>query len=418
MLASLPDTLTAATEKAYALVIADVSDPLAAQALIAQATDQQAPLVLAVHMNRLSDLTAGGARRLADALREQARMAHGPVCLMLEGVQNLEQVEKAGWLGFCAVLLEEREADFVREAVEFAHGNGLAVVAFLAQAQAGAMPSLPDPIRTRAFIESTNPDALLVELEGAVPFSHLGALCEGLSVPLLLRTRGTLSEGDLKRALALGVRAFDCSSVLSETLVAVLREHVSAPDFEPITLLDRRDSALRETLSTYLRRTGSAGQAPCQPVDIPTYAEQLFTQGYSCAESVFTAFAETEGYSSEVAHRAATSFIGGMARQGLTCGALIGGLMVIGAREAHSNPQYKPPRYAARAMAAELVRWYQTQKGTTNCRDLLQLDLSDPEQARQYSAERHLHGICIPLVREVSEWLIARFNRQAGELDT
>lgn len=408
MLASLSDLLATATEKAYALVIASVDDLLAAQALIVQAAAQQAPLVLALPTERLHGLTAREARRLADALREQARMAPTPICLMLSGVQTLAQVEQAIHLGFSAILIERAESGLIQRSVELARERGVAVAALLAQAEGTV--SLPDPALARALVENAEPDALLLALREASPFNHLTALCEGLSVPLLLRVE-TMAEDDFRRALALGVRAFDCSPMLTETLTVALREHVNTPDFEASTLVRQRDSNLREALSACLKLTESAGQTPYQPIDIPSYAEQLFAQGYSCAESVFTAFAEVEGYSSEVAHRAATSFIGGMAGQGLTCGALIGGLMVIGAREAHSDTRHKPPRYAARAMAAELVRWYQAQKGTTNCRELLQLDLSDPEQAKQYSRERHLYGICIPLVREVSEWLIARFKR-------
>ncbi len=411
MLGSLPALLTAATEKAYGLVLASVDDLLAAQALMTQAGKQEAPLVLVVRTDRFRGISTGEVRRLSDALREQARMARVPICLMLAGVQNLEQVGEAIRLGFCACLIENHETDFVQESGRLARENGLAVAVLLGQAEA------VDPVRARAFVESAGPDALLLSWGDAVPFDRLAALCEGLSAPLLLRTAAVLPEEDLKRALALGVRGFDCTPILTEALTGALRQHISAPDFKPHTLLDQRDNALCGSLSACLKITGSEGQAPFTPIDIPAYAEELFRQGYSCAESVFTAFAEAEGYSSEVAHRAATSFIGGMARQGLTCGSLIGGLMVIGAREAHSNPQYKPPRYAARAMAAELVRWYQAQKSTTNCRDLLQLDLSDPEQAKQYSTERHLHGVCIPLVRETSEWLIARFNRFAGESD-
>jgi C_GCAxxG_C_C family probable redox protein len=401
MLASLADLLAAAEHKGYALALVSADDLLAAQALIAQASDQEAPLALLVHTGRLSELSSAESRRLADALREQARMARVPVCPVLAGVTQLNQVAEAVRLGFCAVLLENDEAAFVQESVGLAHQKGLSVVA-----------------RIRDSAISAGPAALLVEMGGAVPLDEVAALCRAAPVPILLRPGAALPAPDLERVLAPGLRGIDCTPMLSEALAVALRERACAPGFDPHALLDLRNSILRETLAACLKVTGSAGQAPYAPIDIPAYAMQLFEQGYTCAEAIFIAFAEAEGYSSEVAHRAATSFIGGIGNQGQVCGTLIGGLMVIGVREAHTNPQHKPPRYAARALAVELLHWYQAQKGSTNCRDLLQLDLSDPEQAGQFSMERHFHGVCMPLMRETSEWLVARFARLAEESST
>ena len=150
----------------------------------------------------------------------------------------------------------------------------------------------------------------------------------------------------------------------------------------------------------------SAGQAQPPPTDIPTYAEELFRSGYSCAEAIFKAFSEAGGYASEVAQRASTMFIGGMSNQGLTCGTLVGALMVIGAQQSDADPGNKPPRQAAQDLGAELIRWYAEQKGPTACKVLLNLDLSDPDQASQFSMDTHFDGVCAPLMRETSEWLL------------
>lgn len=152
--------------------------------------------------------------------------------------------------------------------------------------------------------------------------------------------------------------------------------------------------------------TDSPNDGTPHPIDIPAYAEELYRGGHACAETIFLAFAEAGGYSSEVAQRASSMFLGGMCRQGMTCGALIGGLMVIGAQMSDADPLNKTPRRAAHALGVELIRWYAEQKGATTCKALLNLDLSDPEQAARYSMETHFEGVCVPLVRETSEWLL------------
>ena len=89
-----------------------------------------------------------------------------------------------------------------------------------------------------------------------------------------------------------------------------------------------------------------------------------------------------------------------MAMQGLTCGALTGGLMVIGAAQSHPVPANRLSRDRARKTAARLIHWFEEQQGTTNCRDLLNLDISTPGGMETFAASDLNESRCMPLVEE------------------
>jgi C_GCAxxG_C_C family probable redox protein len=60
------------------------------------------------------------------------------------------------------------------------------------------------------------------------------------------------------------------------------------------------------------------------------FAEEVYEERFSCAPALFSAFAEAEGIDLETATSVSTSFGAGMASIGDTCGAVTGGMMVLG----------------------------------------------------------------------------------------
>ncbi len=75
-------------------------------------------------------------------------------------------------------------------------------------------------------------------------------------------------------------------------------------------------------------------------------AAELFQKGYNCSQSVIGAYAEELGVPEETALRMAAGFGGGIGRCGEACGALTGGVMVVGLRtgSAEANPIGKAAR--------------------------------------------------------------------------
>lgn len=131
-------------------------------------------------------------------------------------------------------------------------------------------------------------------------------------------------------------------------------------------------------------------------------ANERFAQGLNCAQSVFSAFADTADISEEAALRLASPFGGGIARQGQVCGAVTGALMVLGLRRGNSTPQGKEETYR---LSEEFVRAFQERHGAVLCRELIGYDISTPKGLQAARDGKVFHSICPGLVNSAAEML-------------
>lgn len=141
-------------------------------------------------------------------------------------------------------------------------------------------------------------------------------------------------------------------------------------------------------------------------------AEKRFLEGFSCAQAVFSAFAEAEGMELETALKTASSFGAGMARMGDTCGALTGGMMVLGlkyGRTAADDTDAKEKNYR---LVHEFVEEFDKRFGHSLCRDLLGFDPGSPEASQKFKDDPELERRCAGFVREASELLERIINAE------
>ena len=96
-------------------------------------------------------------------------------------------------------------------------------------------------------------------------------------------------------------------------------------------------------------------------------AEQRRAEGYNCCQSVMLACADMVDFPQEAAY-AGFCFGAGM-NCGSICGALSGGLMVIGAALPRQDVMVNRP--LARAAALELEKRFRDRFGTLLCHDIL-----------------------------------------------
>ena len=103
-----------------------------------------------------------------------------------------------------------------------------------------------------------------------------------------------------------------------------------------------------------------------------------FSEGFSCSQSVLSAFAPGFGLDADAALRVSAAFGGGMGRTGGTCGAVTGALMVLGLKYGATvvNPAAKD---LTAAQAREFMTRFQARHGATTCADLLGVNISTPE---------------------------------------
>lgn len=129
-----------------------------------------------------------------------------------------------------------------------------------------------------------------------------------------------------------------------------------------------------------------------------------FDKGFNCAESVLLAGAEFFRKESPNIPRLATPFGGGLSGNGYACGAITGGLMVIGlccGRDATADLERKRKTYdlADRFLAAFKKRF-----DSVNCRDLSGVDFKSILGMQKYKKSVHAE-VCVPIVEFVAEWL-------------
>jgi C_GCAxxG_C_C family probable redox protein len=118
-------------------------------------------------------------------------------------------------------------------------------------------------------------------------------------------------------------------------------------------------------------------------------AIDAFKSGLNCAQSVVIAFADDLGFDSSFATGMSSGFGGGMGRLQEKCGAVTGAFMVMGIynnTKYHDNLTLKNETYA---MVQKFDEKFNLMHGTTQCRALLNCDISS-EEGHHFAKENNL----------------------------
>lgn len=133
--------------------------------------------------------------------------------------------------------------------------------------------------------------------------------------------------------------------------------------------------------------------------------------GFNCAQAVLAGFAEELGMDLALARRIATPFGGGLSMGGDLCGAVSGGLMVIGLRYGRAALEDLAAKERSYALGRRFVAEFTTRFGSATCRDLLGVDVGTPDGLAAFR-ERNCHGtVCPDFVKgavEILEGLLAQ----------
>ncbi len=142
-------------------------------------------------------------------------------------------------------------------------------------------------------------------------------------------------------------------------------------------------------------------------------ADDRHREGFNCAQSALSPFAEELGLPLDVAMRLAAPFGGGMGRQGEVCGAASGALMALGLR--YGSPVAdKDAKETVYAITAEFLRRFEARTGALLCRDLIQSDMTTPEGLAWARARNVFTTICPGLIAaavEIADDLIQRSGK-------
>ena len=131
-------------------------------------------------------------------------------------------------------------------------------------------------------------------------------------------------------------------------------------------------------------------------------AARLFTDGDSCSQAVFVAFAPSFGLDPTLALRLASGFGGGM-HIGGTCGAATGAVLALGLM--FTDDDTPEDRRRVTAAVESFYARFLDRVGAIDCPDILGCDIRTSE-GRTTSRERGLReSRCLPAVRAAAQIL-------------
>lgn len=135
------------------------------------------------------------------------------------------------------------------------------------------------------------------------------------------------------------------------------------------------------------------------PEETAELAAENWRTGYYCAESVLAAIATSQGIESDLIPKIASAFCSGLAETNGPCGAMTGGVMGLSMCEGRGDIHADRTRLYEKTQ--QLVQTFEGQFGSTQCTQLLQLQLGTPESKAEYQA-RNLNIRCEGYVREAA----------------
>jgi ketose-bisphosphate aldolase len=192
-------------------------------------------VVILVSERRFS---APGGALLLSALVAIAKASETPACVQLDHVRSIEPVRAAFALGAGAVMADgsrlslEENVEFVRAAAAAGAPHGGEVEAELGGiegdediAAAAAAGALTDPDDASTFVTQVGVACLAVSVGNVhgvyrqpprLDWDRLRAILERVSCPLSLHGASGLPDGDVRRAIALGIRKVNANTELRD----------------------------------------------------------------------------------------------------------------------------------------------------------------------------------------------------------
>ncbi|NPU84082.1 MAG: C_GCAxxG_C_C family protein [Syntrophaceae bacterium] len=135
-------------------------------------------------------------------------------------------------------------------------------------------------------------------------------------------------------------------------------------------------------------------------------ATERLRDTYNCAQSVLSSFRDETGLDDDLALKIATGLGAGMGRKQEVCGAVTGGILVLGLRHGRGTTEGRPSTEYTYLKTVELMDRFAARHGSCLCRELLRgYDLKTEEGRRHAKAEDTMGRICRPCVHTVIEIL-------------
>lgn len=139
---------------------------------------------------------------------------------------------------------------------------------------------------------------------------------------------------------------------------------------------------------------------------------------HGCAQVVAGTLMEILGISNDLVLMATSCFAGG-AKRCLACGALSGGLMVLGMKYGRRNLEDgAEAQEESLEPAMELVDRFMNKYNTTNCCELTGFDFRDPDQFQLFIDSPEANRKCAERISKVCGWVAEIISRRDNQINS
>ncbi len=137
-----------------------------------------------------------------------------------------------------------------------------------------------------------------------------------------------------------------------------------------------------------------------------------------CSQVVAGTLMEILGISDDLVLKAASFFAGGSKRC-LTCGAISGGLIVLGMKYGRCKEEDDTgAEEEAVDPAMELVDRFMNEYNTTNCCELTGFDFRNPDQFQSFKDSPEAKQKCTEKMSKVCGWVAEIISRRDNQIDS
>lgn len=133
-------------------------------------------------------------------------------------------------------------------------------------------------------------------------------------------------------------------------------------------------------------------------------AVATFFDGFNCAQSVLSVFSDDFQLNRDKALKLACGFGAGIALRGDMCGAVSGGIMVLGMQYGSDRTSDEASTNLTYSKVNEFIDLFSQKHGTVECSSLIDnCNLSTPEGQKMFHDSDFKNRICSPCVRSAVE---------------
>ncbi|NTU75636.1 MAG: C_GCAxxG_C_C family protein [Anaerolineaceae bacterium] len=134
-------------------------------------------------------------------------------------------------------------------------------------------------------------------------------------------------------------------------------------------------------------------------------ATAKFDQGFNCAQSVLYSFCDDLHFDADTALKMASGLGAGMGRNEEVCGAVTGGIIVIGAKYGMSEMGDIDAKELTYTKTQELMQRFAEKNGSFICRRLLREADLKTDEGQKFYKENDLHQVCLRCIQSSVEIL-------------